>query len=374
MIALLALLLAGSAVYCCLVIFAAERRWPAAPQASAANPPLSILKPLAGADDGLEANLRSFFEQRYGGDFEILFAVRDAADPAASVAKQLIAEHATTVPARLIIVGEPAYPNAKVWSLEQMTEAARYELLVMSDSDIRVTPSFLATVAAGFSERPGLHVLTCPYRAIGGPGLWSRLEALMMNTDFIAGVLVARMLEGMKFAVGPTIAARKAAIRQLGGWVRFKDYLAEDFVLGQRAAEAGLGVDLSSYVIEHRIGNQPVAANSRHRLRWCRSTRRSRPAGYVGQLFTFPLPLAAILLWFTGPEYWPFAMAAVWLRLWAAFATTRRLGDRLSLLLLPPADVASFGFWIAGFFGNTIAWRGRDYYLHRDGRFERVTP
>src|SRR5215472_17705929 len=165
-----------------------------------------------------------------------------------------------------------------------MLAAAANDLVVMSDSDIRVDHGFLEAIAAEFHNL-GLGVATCPYRAVPGPGLWSRLEATGMNTDFWGGVLVARMLEGVRFAVGPTIAARRRALHSIGGFERLKDYLAEDFVMGKFAADAGHGVTLSAYVIEHHIGSATFAENVAHRLRWTRSTRRSRPAGYIGQLF-----------------------------------------------------------------------------------------
>lgn len=360
------LLAAGSGVFCLLVILAA-RRYRAQPEPVLQAPaaPISILKPLAGVDDGLADNLRSFFRQDYPGAFEILLALRHATDPAAAIAEQVQREF-PQIPSRLFFVGEPPYENAKVWSLERMMAEARYELLAMADSDIRVTPSFLATVAAEFQHDPQLAVTTCPYRAVAGASIWSQLEAVMMNTEFIAGILVARMLEGMKFAVGPTIVARKSAITQIGGWPRLKDYLAEDFVLGQLAAEAGLGVGLSRYVIEHRIGSQPFGPNARHRLRWCRSTRRSRPAGYVGQLFTYTLPLMLVGL--------PWSLLAAPLWIWSKVETTGltlRAPERW--YLIPLAEFASFLFWIGGFFGNTIAWRGQDYYLRADGRFERIS-
>jgi ceramide glucosyltransferase len=154
-----------------------------------------------------------------------------------------------------------------------------------------------------------------------------------------------------------------------------KDFLAEDFVMGNLAAARGDGVILSSYVIEHHIGAQTLAANLRHRLRWNRSTRRSRPAGYVGQLFTNPLPLA-LLLWAVKPEWWPAAAAAILLRVAAGWATAGYvLRDRLTarlFFLAPLQDLLSFTMWLAGFFGNTILWRGRKYYLRADGRFELV--
>ncbi|MCU1232853.1 MAG: putative ceramide glucosyltransferase [Candidatus Solibacter sp.] len=334
--------------------------------------PISVLKPLAGVDDGLEQNLRSFFEQKYW-QFEILFAVRNADDPAIAVAERLRAQY-PAVPSRMIVTGEPPYANAKVYSLDLMLVAARHDLLVMADSDIRVTPTMLATIAAEFQdERLGL--ATCPYRAVPGRSFWNTLEALGLNTEFIGGVLVARMLDGMKFALGPTIAARRATLAGIGGFDAVKDFLAEDFVMGKLAAERGDGVILSSYVIEHRIGAQSLAANLRHRLRWNRSTRRSRPAGYVGQLFTNPLPLA-LMLWAVRPEWWAVVAGVVLLRAAAGWATAGHvLRDGLTarlFFLVPVQDVLSFAMWVGGFFGNTILWRGRKYYLQSDGRFELV--
>ena len=149
-----------------------------------------------------------------------------------------------------------------------------------------------------------------------------------------------------------------------------KEYLAEDFVMGKFAAEAGMGVILSRTIVEHRIGSQALLANASHRLRWARSTRRSRPAGYVGQIFTNPLPLA-LLLTALQPGWWPALIAAVVLRALAAWAVSARvLGQSVHWGLLPLQDLLSFVFWAAGFFGNTIIWRGRRYYLHPDGRFE----
>jgi len=315
--------------------------------------------------------LRTFFEQDYPA-YEILFAVRDTNDPAAAVVEKLKQEY-PKIPARLLVTGEPPYANAKVYSLELMLAAAANDLVVMSDSDTRVTPSLLNTVAAEFQDS-SLGLATCPYRAVPGPSVWSRLEATGMNTDFIAGILVARMLEGMRFAVGPTIVARRSVLQSIGGFTRFKDYLAEDFVMGKFAAEAGHGVILSSYVIEHHIGSADLSQSIAHRLRWARSTRRSRPWGYLGQLFTMPLPLA-LLVCAANPAWWPVLPATILLRALAAYVVSARvLRAHINWFLLPIEDLTGFCFWLAGFFGNTIVWRGRRYRLHSDGRFELVAP
>jgi ceramide glucosyltransferase len=323
-------------------------------------------------DDGLEENLRTFFEQDYA-EFEILFAVRSAEDAAIPVVERLLASY-PRVPARLIVTGEPPYPNAKVFSLDAMLAAARHSLIVMSDSDTRVTSDMLAVLAGEF-QNPRIGLATCPYRAVPGNSFWSTLEALGLNTEFIGGVLMARMLDGMKFAIGPTIAARRETLVSIGGFEAVKDFLAEDFVMGKLAAACGCGVILSSYVIEHRIGAQAMRPNIRHRLRWARSTRRSRPWGYVGQLFTHPLPLA-LFAFVAAPAWWPFAAAAAALRFVSVWVTAGPvLRDPLTRRLwwvLPLQDMLSFSVWIGGFFGNTIVWRGHKYYLLPDGRFELI--
>ncbi len=365
--AVLACILTGSLVYCLLVLLAMrEYLAQPLPHAGESPEPLSILKPLAGCDDGLEENLRSFFGQSHPA-FELIFAVRSQFDPAVEVVNRL-RRHYPRIRAKLLITGEPPYANAKVFALARMLDAARYDLVILSDSDIRVDREFAARAAAEFADR-NLHLATCPYRAIGGPGAWSALEAEGMNTEFLAGLLVARMMEGVRFAVGPTIVARKHAIESLGGMDRFKDYLAEDFVLGQTAADAGYGVALSRNVVEHRIGDEPWRVNAAHRLRWARSTRRSRPAGYCGQLFTNPLPLAIALL-IVEPGWWPLAVCAIVLRTLSAARPARTiLHMRVNWARLFAQDLLAFAFWVAGFFGSTIVWRGRRYRLHSDGTF-----
>lgn len=359
-------LTAGGFIYLILSWIAA-RRYLAVPVTPGPPIAISILKPLAGADLGLEVNLRSFFAQTYPGEYEVLFAMRTAGDPALPIVEKLRAEF-SAIPSRVLLVGEPPYANAKVWSLQHLVEAARFDVLAMADSDIRVTPGFLSAIAAEFAD-PAVDLATCPYRAVGGPSRWSRLEAAGLNTEFISGLLVARMLEGVKFAVGPTIVARRKVLAAIGGFETLSRYLAEDFVMGQRAAENGFGVILSRYVIEHRIGSEAWRPNFAHRLRWNRSTRRSRPAGYLGQAFTNPVPWAALLL-FT--PWWPFAAATILLRIAVGgYLAGRVLGGRWSWLTVPQ-DFLSLAFWVAGFFGNTIAWRGRSYRLHADGTFTLV--
>jgi len=362
-----ACLLAGTTAYCVLIVIAARNYLSQKAAAAAELAPISVLKPLAGIDEGLEANLRSFFAQDYS-DFELLFAVREISDPAVQVVESLRNEFPCRA-VRLVVTGEPPYANAKVFSLDRMLSQAKHDLLVMSDSDIRVQPGFLRAIAGEFAD-PRVALATCPYRATAGNSLWSKLEAEGMNTEFLGGLLVARFVEGVKFAVGPTIAARKSALKGIGGFAVLKEYLAEDFVMGKFAAEAGLGVILSRNIVQHHIGSESLRENAAHRLRWARSTRRSRRAGYLGQIFTHTLPIAALIAPFR-PSWWPALLIALMLRATAAWATCSWiLSTRPRWLLLFLQDSLAFVFWVAGFAGNTIHWRGRRYYLYSDGRFE----
>jgi ceramide glucosyltransferase len=374
----LALLLTGSLVYCALIVVATRRFLSARLPASGSRPAVSILKPLCGLDDGLEENLRSFFIQDYP-EYEVLLGVHTVDDPAVPVAEKVIHELSGKVAARLIITGESPIPNAKSFSLNRMVREARYNLLVMGDSDIRVTPNLLSHLATEFQDEH-IGLVSCPYLSVPGNTLWSRLEAVGMNTELLGGVLVARMMEGMRFALGCTLAVRRSVLEEMGGFNYLQEFLAEDFVIGQRAAELGHGVLFSSYVIEHRIGSQGMMRNLGHRLRWARSTRRSRPAGYWGQIFTYPLAWA-LLLWAIHPSAWPVVLLTLLVRGVAAVATARYvLRDPVTQKqwwLLPLQDVLGFLIWIGGFIGDTIIWRDRKCTVLRDGRLHvnpRVNP
>ena len=363
-------MLAGSVVYCILMMVAARNYLMIPPPRMVSKEPVSIFKPLFGADEGLEDNLRSFFEQDYP-EFELLLAVNRETDFGAQVARKLMGEY-PDVQAQLVVTGESPRPNGKVFSLQQMMRRARYDILIMADSDIRVT-SEMTRVLASEIFNPAIGLVTCPYRAIPGASFWSNLEAIGMNTEFLGGVLVARLLSGMDFALGCTLAVRRNALEGIGGLEALENYLAEDFMMGKLIERSGRRVILSSYVIEHRIGSQKLAANVRHRLRWARSTRRSRPWGYVGEVFTNPVPLALLML-ATEPATWPFVVAICSFRAGAAFAVAVCvLKDPLTkraFYLVPLQDFFSFLTWVAGFFGNTIEWRGQRHIVLPNGMFQ----
>jgi len=363
---LAALILLGCWVYCVLAIAGAVLHARSHGNLDCKQQTaISVLKPLSGGDDGLEDNLRSFFEQDYK-NYELLFAVRHEDDSAVPVVRRLMRQY-PAVQSKLIVTGEPPYPHAKVFSLQTMLDESRHDLVVMSDSDVRVGRDFCWRMATEFADTR-LGLVTCPYRAIAGRAIWSRLEAIGMNTDFHAGVFTAVMMEGAKFAIGPTIVARKNVLNALGGIQRVKDYLSsEDFMLGRIAAELGFVVRLSPYIVEHRIGSQGMKANFLHRLRWARTSRRSRPLGYIGQFFTHSLAVT-LLMCLLSPSCWRLLLVSVVFRIMTAWTVSEKtLRARIPWLLLPLQDFVGFAFWIAGFFGNSIYWRGERYVLNRDG-------
>ena len=370
----LAVLLTGSLVYCVLIVVATRRFLSTTLLNSGNKPPISILKPLCGHDDGLEENLRSFMVQDYP-EYEVLFGVHRPDDSAVAVAEKIITEFNGRISAHLVITGESPIPNAKAFSLNRLVREANYDVLVMSDSDVRVTPSLLSHLAQEFQD-DHVGLISCPYRAVPGRSLWSRLEAIGMNTELLGGIMVARMIEGMRFALGCTVAVRRSVLEDMGGFGYLQEFLAEDFVIGQRAAQLGHGVLFSSYVIEHRIGSQDMMHNLGHRMRWARSTRRSRPLGYWGQIFTYPLPLA-LLLCAACPAVWPVLFLTMILRGAAALATARNIVHdpvtQKQWWLLPVQDVIGFFVWISGFVGDKIVWRNRKCTVLRDGRLH-VNP
>ena len=372
--ALLVLIFGGALVYCFLTVIASYDYAATRVHAPCEPVPISVLKPLHGFEQDLEENLRSAFRQDYP-DFEILFAVHSEDDQAIPVVEKLRLEF-PGIPARLIVTGDPPFHNAKVFSLVRLMQEARHDLLVMTDSDVRVEPGMLERIAAEFQD-PRAGLATCPYCCIPGKGFWPLVAALGMNTEFLEGILVARLIEGMRFGVGPAMAARRKAIEAIGGFERLHNYLAEDFMMGRLVAGAGYRVILSSSVVEHRVGTRNFRQAAGQRLRWARSTRRSRPIGYLGQLFTSPIP-PILMLWALHPAWWPLVLAAVFFRTGTAgIATEWALSDQLTRKywwLIPLHDVFGFLIWLAGFFGSTVQWRSRRYRLYPDGTIELKKP
>jgi ceramide glucosyltransferase len=340
------------------------------------TPPLTLLKPLHGAEPGLEADLETFFQQDYPA-YEILFCTRSAEDAGLAIARQVAARYPAVAAKFLSTAGEPDYINAKVASMERMEAAAAHDILVISDSDVRVTPDYLRAVALPFAG-PRVGGMTCPYRGVAAKGgLWARLEAVGMSVEMTSGVLAARAMEGMQFVLGPTMAFRRETIRRMGGFKVTADYCADDFVLGNETFKLGERVVLSHHAIDHMVINSNFLDSMKHQVRWMKSTRFSRPAGHFGTCLTFSVPYGLVALAACvglGHAEWGLALFAWSLvtRLALALAVGRGVvGDRSwfgLLVLYPVRDLMGFGFWVAGYWGRRVLWRGRIFELLPGGK------
>jgi ceramide glucosyltransferase len=340
-------------------------------------PPVSILKPLKGTDPDIYESFRSHCLQDYP-EYEIVFGVSDASDPAVASVRRLQREFPNRG-IHLVISPEKLGPNLKVSNLEQMLASARFQHLVVNDSDIRVEPDYLRRIIAPLNdERMGL--VTCLYRGVAVPTLGSRLEALGISTDFCAGVLVARQLEGgLQFGLGSTLAFRRADLDRIGSFKSIVDFLADDYELGRRIAGLGLQVVLSNLVVETHLPAYDLQGFLSHQLRWARGVRDARAAGYVGLVCTFGLmwSLLALMAAHAAPWSWAVAGVTVLLRFAvAAVVGNSVLHDRQvgrELWLLPVRDLVAIAVWIASFAGNTVTWRGHRFALKK-GRLIRITP
>jgi len=344
-------------------------------------PFLSLLKPLHGEEPELESRIEGFFEQNYP-NYEILFCARDHADPGLQLARR-VAERYPQVHAQFLATGEPAYTNAKVSSLELMGDAAQSSILIISDSDVRVGPAYLREVAAPFAD-PQVGLVTCLYRGVAqGKSLWSRLEATAMSVEMASGVLVAERIEGMKFALGPTMAVRRECVAEIGGFGSLGRYCADDFLLGNRIAALGRKVVLSHHVIDHVVLNEGFLQSIKHQIRWMKSTRFSRPKGHVGTALTFSVPFgvlafaAAVALGLPALGVAALAWSIVSRMLLAAAvggAVVREANLPRTVLLYPLRDLMGFAFWAASYASNKILWRGEVFELSRDGLMRRPIP
>jgi len=378
LLTMLSIASAGGIAYCVMAIAVIRRfaRNHSSKTVARSFPPFSLLKPISGAIPGLEKNLQSFFLQEYP-EFEILFAVRTERDPAVEVIEQLMKQY-PTIPCRLTVTGDPAYANAKVYSLEHLFQLANYDLLVITDDDVSVMPDYLKALAWEFESNQA-DAVTNLYRGVAVADFWSKLEALGMSTEFMAGVVVAERLEGMRFALGPSMAIRASCLQSIGGFGSLANYLADDFVLGKKVFETGHQLVLSAHVINHHVHSAGFLNSFIHRLRWNRSSRFSRPMGYFGQGFTHALPWAVMLL-LAAPSPWSFGAlgCSLVLRAWLACDLgIRLLNDKAvlrSLWLIPLQDCLSFASWFGGLWGKEIVWRNERYKLFEDGRMVPVSP
>ena len=341
---------------------------------SAFAPGVSILKPLKGADPDIYESFRSHCVQEYP-DYELIFGVSDAADPAADMVRRLQCEFPHCA-IRLEICPKVQGTNRKVGVLAQLLPLARFEHLIVNDSDIRVPRDYLSRVMAIFADR-SVGLVTCLYRGIPGRTLGSRLEALGISTDFSAGVLSARVLQGLHFGLGSTLAFPRRALDAIGGFEPLADYLADDYELGARIAAAGYKVVLSDVVVDHQLPPYSLDAFVHHQLRWARAVRDSRRWGYAGLALTFGIIWSALAAALANGALWSWLLLGTAATLRVAVAVSvgmNVVGDAAvlqRLYLLPVRDLAALLIWIASFTGHTIDWRG-DLFILEKGKLRPV--
>ncbi len=344
-------------------------------QSNVSPSPISILKPLKGTDPEMYESFRSHCVQDYP-EYEIIFGVSDEDDPAVSLVRRLQAEF-PQLGIQLVFCKKNLGNNTKVSNLAQMLPSARYEYLLVNDSDIRVPANYLRTIS-GELDRPGTGLVTCLYRGMASPTIGSRFESLGISTDFVPGVLTAWQLEGgLSFGLGSTLAFRRSDLAAIGGFEAVVDYLADDYELGNRIAKLGRKVELSQAVVETFLPAYSVADFLNHQLRWARTIRDSRPGGYFGLLFTFGFTWVVLLLLTTGGARWAWLLlgSVVASRCVMAWLTGSRVLRDSQVArwpwLLPVRDFIGSFIWLASFAGHTISWRGDSFKLE-SGRLVRI--
>ena len=371
--------LISSTVYLILALEAARRFRKESrdePRSELRWPFVTVMKPLHGIEPMLERNLESFFRQDYP-QFEIIFGARRKEDPALQIVDELRLRY-PKVRTAIVLSGEPEYPNAKVFALEKMVAAAAGNYFVITDSDVRVKANCLRQVVPPLLDAE-VGVVTCLYRGVAAGGFWSILEAVGMSVEMTSGVLVAKMLEGMRFALGPTMATRRDILESIGGVAALGSYCADDYVLGNRAFNSGKKVVLSHHIIDHVAMNTSVRSSLAHQVRWMRSTRFSRNAGHLGTGLTYAMPFGLLGLFTASMLYSPqlgialFAWAFANRMLQAITIGWGVVNDENSLWfcwVYPVRDLLGFLVWCASFGGNEITWRNQRYRLVKDGKME----
>ena len=330
-------------------------------------PPVSVLKPVHGLEARLKENIESFFRQDYP-DYEILFAADDANDAALDVVREVCARY-PHIPSRVLVTGTP-WPNPVVYAFHCMAEAATHDILVTTDSDVEVDPRYLREIVPPLLD-PQVGMVTCAYRGKNAAGFFSGLTAIGMSVEMTAGVLVANLLEGMKFGLGPTTVVRKNSLASIGGYSALRDYIAYDFAIGNLMAKEGYQVVLSGHVIDHIVNQPSLRRMWQNQLRWAQTTRYSRPWGHFGSglIFAMPYGLLGFLVagflghWGIGALLLAVAvlnrLTEAWLVGWMV---VRDPQVRRAPWLYPLRDLLGFLVWFASYLNLRYLWR--------DSRFE----
>ncbi len=337
-------------------------------------PPVSLLKPVHGLESRLKENIESFFHLDYP-QYEIIFAADLEDNPALAVVREICSRY-PQVSTHIVVTGRPPWPNPPAYAFFRMAEHAENNILVTSDSDVLVDPSYLREIVPPLLESKN-GMLTCVYRGKNAGGFWSGIHAVGMSVEMTAGVVTANLLEGMKFGLGPTIVVRRDALEKIGGFAVLGEYFANDFVIGNLIEKNDYNVVLSRHIIDHVVSPLTFRRVWEHELRWAKSTRLSRPWGHLFSGLIYAMPFG--ILGFAAAA----ALGHVWIGLvllLAAFANrmieswvigwgiTRDPASR-SLWRYSLRDLLGFFVWCASYLGTPRAiWRNVPYDLTSDGR------
>jgi ceramide glucosyltransferase len=363
------LALAGTAYFVLSIV--AALRYRAEPQVAALGftPPVSILKSLKGTDPHMHAAFVSHCALHYP-EYEVLFGVSDPEDPALAVVAQ-VREEFPQATLRVVHCAEVLGLNGKVSNLAQMLPQARYEHVIINDSDIVVPPDYLRRVMSPFVDAK-VGMVTTLYRAVAGRTLGSRIEALGLSTDFAGGVLLARAMEGgIRFGLGATMATTKTVLEKIGGLTQLADYLGDDYELGARTAANGYTVTLAGPVVETALPDYTFHAFWLHQMRWARNVKDRRPGQYFGLIVTFGFAWA-ILAVLAGPfRWWTWLILGV--TAVARFTSALVVGEGIlkdrrllrDIWLLPLRDFVALAVWFASYWGDTVIWRGLRFKLSK---------
>jgi ceramide glucosyltransferase len=367
-------------IYYFIALFSAWQFFRRTASPSTANqaftPPVSNLKPIRGLDPDAYENFASFCRQDYP-DYELLFCVGEEDDPSVPILQKL----ARDFPERRIrvLVGSGGTgSNDKVVKLARLVREAQHDVVVISDSDVRVGPEYLRTVVAPLAD-PKVGAVTCFYAPIEDKTLTDSLQTVGMFSDFYAGILVARQLDGVKFALGPTIATTRERLAGFGGYEAIANRPADDLLVGRLIADQGCEVELLRYTILTVADYGSLRALLLKRLRWIVVMRHLRPWGHFGLLLTQGLPWSLVAI--AIHPSWGVALGYLGSYLFLRFAMTWTVGIwglKQSALwkklgLLPAWDAVAFGIWLTSFTRNSIRWRDAEYYI-RDGALVPVSP
>ncbi|KHE91236.1 MAG: bacteriohopanetetrol glucosamine biosynthesis glycosyltransferase HpnI [Candidatus Scalindua rubra] len=345
-------------------------------------PPISILKPLNGIEDGIYENFTSYCKQDYPV-YQIVFGVKDSKDPAIDVVKKVI-DAFPQKDIELVICNDVVGINPKINNLNNMYKKAKYDIILTNDCDTRVNGNYLKKIVSPFRDK-SVGLVTCAYRENVLNNIVSRLESIFINHDFLPSIMLARKFEELSYAFGVTIATRRGIMDKIGGFAELADYLAEDFHLGKKVFEAGHKLFLSDYIVDVISEKMGFTDYFKHQLRWSKTIKACRPMGYFfSAFFKYGIvsSLVYLLICFCFPTGTSSAQALS-VTLFITFLSVRIISasiisykftkDRkIMLLLLPISDIISFIIWCTSFLGNKITWRGSRFLLKKGGMIEEI--